>query len=79
MRWQNGMVLEPVHFRQADRRTAELAHLAALIGEPWPWGFLRVEIDETALAAAELRVACEGVLPQGKIAKKCLLSVNYCE
>ena len=66
VRWQNGMVLEPVHFRQTDRRSAELAHLSALTGEPWPWGFLRVEIDEPALAAAELRVECEGVLPWGE-------------
>ena len=66
VRWSSGMVLEPAHFRQTDRRSAELAHLAALTGEPWPWGFLRVEIDETALASAELRVRCEGVFPAGE-------------
>ena len=64
--WRNGMVLEPQHFQQADRRAAGLAHLAALGAEPWPWGFVMVQIDGTALASARLRVECEGIFPDGE-------------
>ena len=63
--WRNGMVLEPADFIRTDARSAGLTHLAALIGDPWPWGFLHVEIDETALAGGELRVQCDGVFPDG--------------
>ena len=63
--WRNGMVLEPAHFLQADSRAAGLAHMAALAAEPWPWGFATVSVDQTALASAQLRVDCEGVLPAG--------------
>lgn len=63
--WRNGMVLAPAHFLQADGRAASLAHLAALASEPWPWGFTHAAIDQTALAAAQLRLDCEGVFPNG--------------
>ena len=64
--WRNGMVLEPAHFLQSDSRAATLAHMAALVSEPWPWGFGLVNVDQTALAAAELRIDCEGVFPSGR-------------
>lgn len=63
--WRNGMVLEPSHFLQTDRRTATLSHLAALSAEPWPWGFVSVSVDETALASSQLRIDCEGIFPNG--------------
>lgn len=63
--WRNGMVLEPADFVQTDERSAALAHLAGLIGDPWPWGFLSVNVDETALAGGTLRVDCDGVFPNG--------------
>ena len=63
--WRNGMVLEPAHFLQADARAAALAHMAALAAEPWPWGFATVNVDQTALASAQLRIDCEGVFPNG--------------
>lgn len=64
--WRNGMVLEPQHFQRTDRRSAALSHLAALVAEPWPWGFVSVRVDETALASSQLRIDCEGILPNGE-------------
>ena len=64
--WRNGMVLEPSDFQLTDRRSASLAHIAALFAEPWPWGFTFLQVDEPALASAQLRVACEGVFPSGE-------------
>lgn len=64
--WRNGMVLEPAHFVRTDTRAATLAHMAALVAEPWPWGFGLVNVDQTALASAELRIDCEGVFPDGR-------------
>lgn len=66
VRWQNGMILLPDHFQRSDDRTAALAHVAALIGDPWPWGFLAFRMDATALAAARLRIDCAGVFPDGE-------------
>ena len=63
--WRNGMVLEPSHFEQTDRRASALAHLAAAAADPWPWGFVQVAVDPTALASAQLRVDCEGFFPDG--------------
>ena len=64
--WRNGLVLEPIHFERTDRRNAALAHVAGLIGDPWPWGFLSFRMDETALASMQLRIDCEGVFPDGE-------------
>ncbi len=68
--WRNGMVLEPVSFQRTDRRTALLSHLAGLIADPWPWGFLSLRVDETALASRELRIDCDGVFPDGEPFKR---------
>ena len=67
VRWSNGMVLEPVHFERMDSRAGDLARLAALAGDPWPWGYTRCDIDETALVSGNLRVQCEGILPDGTV------------
>ena len=64
--WRNGMVLEPQHFRQADGRSAALAHLVGLVAEPWPWGFVSIRMDETALASSQLQIDCEGIFPGGE-------------
>ena len=63
--WRNGMVLEPEHFHNSDARAATLAHLAALIGDPWPWGFSRFEADGASLASGQLSISCEGIFPDG--------------
>ena len=64
--WADGLVLRPEHFRETDRRTETLAHLAGLGHDPWAFGFTRIEVDEVALASNELRLDCEGVLPGGR-------------
>lgn len=64
--WRDGLILEPAQFTRTDRRTAVLANLAGLVADPWPWGFLSISVDETALASFELRVACAGVFPDGE-------------
>ena len=74
VQWRNGMVLEPAHFLQSDARAASLAHMAALAAEPWPWGFVRVAVDQTALASAQLRVDCEGIFPGGVPFSRCELT-----
>ena len=63
--WRDGLVLEPEHFLRTDRRAATLAHLAALVADPWPWGFTRLRIDQTALASGQIRADCEGIFPDG--------------
>ena len=63
--WRNGMVLEPDHFLRSDARAASLSHLAALVADPWPWGFLLADVDQVALVAGELKVTCAGVFPNG--------------
>ena len=64
--WANGMILEPGHFEMSDERAASLAHMAALMADPWPWGFSSAQVDETALAGGQLRVTCEGIFPNGE-------------
>ena len=68
------MVLEPAHFLQSDARAASLAHMAALAAEPWPWGFVRAVVDQTALASSQLRVDCEGIFPSGVPFSRCQLT-----
>ena len=74
--WRNGMVLEPDHFLRTDARSAGLAHLAGLIADPWPWGFLTANVDQIALAAGELKVECEGVFPDGTPFERSRLAVG---
>ncbi len=68
--WRNGMVLEPAHFRLTDSRAAQLAHMAGLLADPWPWGFTILTLDETALASGELRLDCGGIFPNGESFRK---------
>ncbi len=64
--WRNGLILEPEHFRSTDRRNAILAHLAALMADPWPWGFSSFHMDIPALASGEVLISAEGILPDGQ-------------
>ncbi len=74
--WANGMILEPGHFEAADRRSAALAHISAVIADPWPWGFAHLEMDDTALSAGQLRVRCAGIFPDGEPFRDRFLAAN---
>ena len=74
--WANGMVLEPEHFQRTDERAAALGHVAGLISDPWPWGFMNVQVDETALAAGDLKIECDGVFPDGAPFSRAALSFS---
>lgn len=74
--WSNGMILEPGHFESSDRRAAALAHVSALMADPWPWGFTDIELDETALAGGQLHMRCGGIFPDGEPFRDRLLSTG---
>ena len=62
--WRDGLILSPEHFQRTDTRVAALSHLVGLVADPWPWGFLSIRVDETALSS-QLRIDCEGIFPVG--------------
>jgi hypothetical protein len=64
--WRDGLVLTPSHFKRTDQRHAVLSHCVGLVADPWPWGFLSLRMDETALASMQLRIDCEGIFPTGE-------------
>ena len=70
------MILEPQHFESSDRRAASLAHISALVADPWPWGFTRAELDETALSGGQIRLRCDGVFPDGEPFRNQLLAAR---
>ena len=64
--WTEGMFLQPQHFQQQDRYAAR--QLEGRIGSatPWPWGFIALNLDESALLQGRIVVsAARGVLPDG--------------
>ena len=63
--WKDGVPLFARDFTAIDERALGFAHLAAALSDPWPWGFVTLSIDETALASDQLRVACSGLFPDG--------------
>ena len=65
VQWRHGLVLDPSHFVTTDRRHAVMSQLAGLLADPWPWGFVTLRIDETAMASLRLNVDCEGIFPDG--------------
>ncbi len=74
--WRNGLVLSPLHFQQADLRNATLSYVAALVADPWPWGFTSFLLDETALASGQLRIDCVGFFPGGQSFSESGLTLN---
>ena len=64
--WEEGALLLPQHFQQADRYQEALVAARVEAVEPLSWGVLRVEFDVRALAQGALVLtAFEGVLPDG--------------
>ena len=66
--WHEGMLLAPQHFQQLSLRTEEMLHYHSAALVPFPWGVLRLAIDEAALTQGFLRVSeIEAVLPDGPV------------
>ncbi|HEY1335105.1 MAG TPA: type VI secretion system baseplate subunit TssK, partial [Myxococcaceae bacterium] len=64
--WKEGMFMSPQHLQAQDAYHELLlaGRLAAL--SPYPWGVLRVEVDQEALRAGQLQLlSFAGILPDG--------------
>lgn len=64
--WNEGMLLSPHHFQQADNYHEALlnARIASLV--PYEWGILDIEINRDAVANGYVELMkCSGVMPDG--------------
>lgn len=52
--WHQGLFLEPQHFQHQDARLDAMVARHMTLTQPWGWGFLALEIDETALRTRTL-------------------------
>ncbi len=64
--WNEGMLLLPQHFQQADQRAEALLAYKAFAGTPYAWGLRRLEIDRSAFARGKFSVVeIEAIMPDG--------------
>src|SRR5215510_7687417 len=66
--WNEGMLLTPHHFQQADNYHEDLVNtrIAALL--PYEWGLLELQINRDAVANGSVQlISCRGVMPDGLI------------
>ncbi|WP_417354635.1 type VI secretion system baseplate subunit TssK [Gallaecimonas pentaromativorans] len=64
--WSEGMLLSPQHLQQNDIYWSQQVRHQALALQPYYWGLLALEYDETALAKGLLRITrLEAILPDG--------------
>lgn len=64
--WHDGLILTQQHFQQQDRWSGFALQQLASAALAEPWGTLRVEVDEEALATGRLKVAqLKGRFPDG--------------
>jgi type VI secretion system protein ImpJ len=64
--WSEGLFLRPQHFQQQDRHSEWLVDRRAAPLRPYPWGFTKVKLDETALKSGRIGLAAaSGVLDDG--------------
>jgi type VI secretion system protein ImpJ len=66
--WNEGMLLSPHHFQQADNYFEDLlnARVAALL--PYDWGVLDVQINRDAIANGSVQLtSCRGIMPDGLV------------
>ncbi|MDE2160096.1 MAG: type VI secretion system baseplate subunit TssK [Burkholderiales bacterium] len=65
--WTEGMFLQPQHFQQQDRYLARQLEGRIAAAQPWPWGWLALQIDDAALLQGRVMItAARGVLPDGQ-------------
>lgn len=64
--WQEGMLLSPQHFQQADRAAHQRLAQRFRFSERFGWGVRALEIEESALQHGRLALTrAEGVFPDG--------------
>lgn len=64
--WTEGMFLRVQHFQQADRWTERLVRERTEPLSPYPWGFMEVEIDKSALGVGRFALtSVRGILRDG--------------
>jgi type VI secretion system protein ImpJ len=64
--WNEGMLLAPHHFQQADNYHEELlnSRVASLV--PYEWGILDLQINREAIANGHFElISCHGLMPDG--------------
>jgi type VI secretion system protein ImpJ len=64
--WSEGMFLQPQHFQQHDRYLEKLVESRIGPATPHSWGFVRLALDESALALGKLALtSASGIFPDG--------------
>jgi type VI secretion system protein ImpJ len=64
--WSEGMFLQPQHFQQHDRYLEKLVESRVGPATPHSWGFVRLALDESALALGKLALSsASGIFPDG--------------
>ena len=64
--WSEGMFLEPQHFQQHDRYLEQLVEARIGPATPHSWGFVRIALDESALALGKVALqSATGIFPDG--------------
>lgn len=64
--WSEGMFLQPQHFQQHDRYLEKLVESRVGPATPHSWGFVRLALDESALALGKLALSSgSGIFPDG--------------
>jgi type VI secretion system protein ImpJ len=62
------MLLQPQHLQQHDRYLHNVIEQRVASTRPYPWGFVRLAIDEQLLAQGKVALlACTAVLPDGTV------------
>lgn len=68
VQWHEGMMLAPQHFQQQALRHERALQYHLMIGIPYHWGVVRLQIDRVALVSGMLRILnIEAVMPDGTI------------
>ena len=64
--WNEGMLLTPHHFQQADNYYEDLLNSRIASLTPYEWGLLDLQINRDAIANGFVEIlSCSGVMPDG--------------
>ena len=68
IQWHEGMLLQPHHFQQTDRRTEQLVAAFACLALSHPWGLINFSYDTAALVTGRLHIwQLEALMPDGTL------------